>query len=71
MVQAGITHGTSVEWSGQLLARGNNIIVPIPVPRQKFGGCSEEEKKRLESDTQELLVLIKTALQLVVCVFSE
>ena len=26
MVQAGSAHGTSVEWSGQLVARGDDII---------------------------------------------
>lgn len=68
MVQAGSTHGTSVEWPGQLVARGDKHQ---PLPHVTFGvGCTDENKERLQSDTQLVVNLINKALKLVLCVFS-
>jgi hypothetical protein len=67
MVQAGTTHGTSVEWSRQLVARGlDNITIRKPT----FGdGCSEATKRALETYTEMIVGRVNRARQLVVCVF--
>ena len=66
MAQAGSTHGISVEWSGQLVARGPVVALP------KFtGSFAKKQKKSLETDTQSLVEHVEAALKLVVCVFSE
>ena len=66
MVQAGSTHGASVEWSRQLVARGGGPVVHVTFGR----GCSEEERVHLEFATQKVVDLVKNALALVVCLFS-
>ena len=64
MVQAGSTHGTSVKWSGHLLARG--------LDHKHFGdGCNVTQKNQLTSGTAMAVRYVERALQLVVCVFFE
>jgi hypothetical protein len=76
MVQAGSTHGTSVEWSRQLVARGDDIPVDKP-PKLKdikyslFSGCKKDEKAKLKPARQNVVDRVQEALRLVVCVFSE
>lgn len=63
MVQAGTTHGTSVEWSGQLVARGDNDLT--------FDGCSDDQQNSLRTTNDEIVKDATGAQELVVCVFSE
>ena len=74
MVQAASTHGTSVEWSRQLVARGGDIPVvkpPKDIKYSSFSGCKEGNKKDLESARENVVARVQKALRLVVCVFSE
>ena len=71
VVRAGGTHGASVEWSGQLVTRGKDIIIPT-LAQVKFGdGCSEDQKNHLKHYTQMIVDRVVEAQQLVVCVFPE
>ena len=69
MVQAGSIHGTSVEWSGQLVARDGGAKVIIKKPT--FVGCSESLEEELTGYTQMLVDSIESARELVVCFFFE
>ena len=75
MVQAGSTLGTSVEWSGKLVARDNNIIVAnlksVTQDSIGFFGCSEKQKADLVSETQIVVDHVMEALKSVFRVFYE
>ena len=73
MVQAGSTHGTSVEWSRQLVARGGDIPVVKRPKDIKWGinsGC-ENNKAQVESAREKVVAHIEKALVLVICVCSQ
>ena len=74
MVQAGSTHEISVKWSGQLFARGDDIVAkPLDLTPIRFGFRSKckENKGHVESGRQMIADSIQQALKLVVCVFTE
>ena len=47
MVQAGSTRGTSVDWSGRLVARGNEQSHLNPEKPNEYIDCSERQKKMI------------------------
>ena len=47
MVQAGSTRGTSVDWSGRLVARGNEQSHLNPEKPNKCIDCSERQEKMI------------------------
>ena len=77
MVQAGTTHGTSVEWSSRLVARDDSTnhtterILDITITKSLFGKVSSSERKVLEDTNQMVADHVADAIKLVVCVFCE
>ena len=76
MVQAGTTHGTSVEWSSRLVARDDSTnhtterILDITITKS-LSEVSSSERKVLEDTNQMVADHVADAIKLVVCVFCE